>query len=266
MAEYQCIRCGHHFARSYDLKRHYQRKKKCFLTWMSVDTDDIKLPEGLTPELEAWFQARWNKMEYQFWNRIETFIDRLQVQYLNEHKRSFVPLPLKHSIRRGFGEETIDHLTGDEVVEIIKSGSNLLVEVLRKVHYHKDAPENSNIYCQNWRTRSVLVWEMDEDWHRVPFLDWWSSWVEQVEEWVMRWMGEHACLTDEEQDKIMSLFEDIKCALDWQDQTLENEDTMSRKSIIDARRRVQRIQQSVLHEICFQRRYFEQLAQVSTNS
>ena len=247
----QCLRCGHTFQRSYDLHRHYRRKRQCALKF-SVDLmGGVQMPAGITPEMEEWFIGLWNQMELKLWTKVEGFIDKLQGQvFLRRVSRHRPPELGVSEVRHGFGEEEIDFLTKEDMEEILTSKGEFLIQILRKVYFTDKTKVNANIYCPNWRSKTLYVWEQDQKWHRVSFDDWWSSWIEQVESWVGRWYREVPFIGADDYEVITRIFEDIRATLDWE------EDTEERRVESVQRKRVRRLQRSVIHEICFYRNYF----------
>lgn len=215
----RCIRCNRIFLRTHDLKRHYLRKNRCFM-WNQMSPEET--PPGWTPELESWFQNRWSNMESTFWTRVESLLDRFQQQYFQIHTK--INLPPFLSNRNGFGEETIVHLTDTDKNEILQSKG--LPLILRKVHFSPNEPRNANVYCSNWRSKVIYVWETDHEWHRVSFEDWWSSWIDQVDIWIQQW-------TTDSMHPLVQLIYDIK----------HNPTEIS----------IRKLQNSVLHELCFQK-------------
>lgn len=255
---FKCIRCSRIFNRSYDLKRHYRRKRQCLLSWGQLaDVPMDSLPVGWTKEMETWFRSRWDKMELNLWNRMEGLIDRMQDQYITMgHRRgmpsSYIP---NGKYRHGFGEEDLSFLNSDDIIEILRSGSNILVMILRKIYFSDKYISNANVYCPNWRAKVVYVWEQDQEWHQVSFDDWWLSWIDQVEIWVGRWYQEHGEDRMVDYAVISKIFENIRSVNDWE-QGVDDEEAIQNRNYGTMRRFVVRLQTSILHELCNHRGYY----------
>lgn len=245
-----CLRCGRTFSRSYDMKRHYNRKHNCPSMWyQAVESGEVKVPEGITSEMEEWFHGRWNQMELKLWSRVENFIDRLQQNYLGQNKRinGQISLPLDNR-RNGFGSESLQHLSSNDIEEILHSGKNILTTILKKVYFNEIIPENANVFCPNYTRKVLMVWEQDNSWHRVSFEDWWSSWITQVENWIERWTNDYGDNVDME--RIINMFDDIRYLLDWNPEDSSNEE---KKAYTNVKRRVNQIQRGVFLELSYQK-------------
>lgn len=183
----QCIRCRRDFRRPYDLKRHYNRKHPCQPIWSPRTGENTETEYVVPPDFEKWISSKLESLELSIMEKTEEMFSKYKEDYMRLHSRRNMP-PLWEE-RRGFGEEKITHIDEIKLSEIFNAKEwQILGNILKAVHFSRDQWQNANVFCPNWRIRILFVWETDNNWHRVTFEDWWSSWISLAKDWLTYWL------------------------------------------------------------------------------
>ena len=264
----QCIRCKRDFRRTYDLKRHYSRKKPCQAVWSQNTSGNAENEYTVPPGFDKWISDKLAEFKVKIMSETEEMFNKYKEDYIRMHTRRNLP-PLWEE-RRGFGEEKITHIDDITLSEIFNAKEwQILGNILRAVHFSRNQWQNANVFCPNWRIRILFVWETDNNWHRVTFEDWWSSWIALVKEWITYWM-DNDMLEDsarESAEKLITDLEFLEENADAMDLETDEENLTGRGQMIwsmaDAqnqmrkmqtlRRKFIKIKSSFLHELAFQK-------------
>lgn len=201
MVEYQCKRCGYTTVHKHALVRHLQRKKQCLPLISDVACIDILEEYTIQqPEKEVEitcaichksFNDRSNRNKHQrlcqfgkaneindLFNIIRSLQDK--VAYLETKEPSQTIINNDHSITNNvnivniqpFLNERLDHISHDDLNSYATNAEGGFVELIKKIYFSKDAPENKNIRYKS--TKQKIIETFDDD-----------DWVEHNADWVL---------------------------------------------------------------------------------
>lgn len=158
MVCYKCLRCGSSFSKKSDIKRHLNRKKQCFPTVMDIsaaeccriiDSKDKEEVQNLL--IEEIIRLKMEKPS------IET---NIQGDVVNNTVNFYINLQINSF------KDTDYSILKDYIYKCIEKNKNNvpnIEDMVKKVHFNKDKPENHNIYKPNARENKYLVFDKESN-------------------------------------------------------------------------------------------------------
>jgi uncharacterized C2H2 Zn-finger protein len=137
--EFECSYCGKNFTRKYNMIRHMEicviKKEK-----------DEKMEELMKTLIEMKEELKNNREEI---NKLKEVPKQIINNTQNNYNIKIV----------AYGKENIDRITEKEFKRILNRGMNSVPELVKKIHFDKNVPENHNVYISNLRDSYVLTYD-----------------------------------------------------------------------------------------------------------
>jgi peptide methionine sulfoxide reductase MsrA len=137
----ECKYCGKKFEKKYNMTRHIEICK------IKNDNEDEKMEELMKTliEMKDLLKARGKE------------IDKLKE---GSNFQQFINTQNNYNIKIvAYGKENIDRITVKDFKRILNRGMNSVPELVKKIHFDKNLPENHNVYISNLRDSYVLMYD-----------------------------------------------------------------------------------------------------------
>ena len=157
--EYMCIYCNNFFSKNSNLHRH---NRICKTKINEQENEKEEIFKKLLFEME---QIRQQNQELK--NEISEIknIKINRIKNINNTNNTNNTLDQSNNINNyniqlvAFGKEDYDKLTEKEYKIIINKGYKSVQEMVKSLHFHKNRPENHNIYISNIRDNYVMIYD-----------------------------------------------------------------------------------------------------------
>lgn len=178
IAKYECPRCGYSTPKKGNIRDHYKRKRPCKIVNKNVSLeyclnllDNIESKTDIVSELEEqvnFLKEQLVKQENEFKKQIETEKEEKQ-KLLDINKELSKKAGNNNTVNNitininAFKDTDYTHITNEIIkcLETEKGNVPMFEEMVKKLHFNKDFPENHNIYKPNVREDRILTFNGD---------------------------------------------------------------------------------------------------------
>lgn len=195
---YKCKRCGYETALKTNIKTHFNRKNLCELVHEDItyeeqlkmlNNDDLHIhkcsfctksytsKQGLKAHVNK-FHANEAPSRVDEMTQLKETIENLQKQIQDLQQthiqnnttvvnNTTINVVVEAPLRRNFGDENIEHITEEAVKKAILNLRKGAVELVHKVHYDPEVPENNNIAFKSAKSKQLYIVQ-DGTWKCAP--------------------------------------------------------------------------------------------------
>lgn len=182
---YMCPRCGYDTDRRCNLKTHFFRKKVCL-----PRLDDIPIESLRNDVLNTPHESKCDSQEQHVLEKLQSMQD--EINHLKKRLETTCIINNDHSVRNtntncnntinnqqhqhihihltDFGKENISHLTQDFFRECLTNGALGVLQMIEKVWFDEEHPENFNIRLSSLKNMLVQFYKHPE-WEICGFYD-----------------------------------------------------------------------------------------------
>lgn len=162
--EYNCKYCNKKFKHVQSMYRHikYNCNKnndedlKELVRLMNLQLDQQRR-QMIQKDKELEYQKQQNEKQQR---QIDKLMDKLQVPQITNNTTN-----IQNNIQLlSYKDTDLSHLTNKDYMNAIKKVSFCVKEMIEKIHFNPNKPENMNIYISNMKDKYIMVYE-DGNWN-----------------------------------------------------------------------------------------------------
>jgi hypothetical protein len=195
MVEYCCEKCGQIFVKSYNYNKHKNRKHPCNVS--KIQNGNIEIPKGIFVALKNKCEYcnkqlsnssnclkhmkickhRENIVLKELVDQIKIQNEKiLELQEQNKKSVNFTGSSINNSNNKinntqinntfkvlAFGKEDMSYLTDDKIKQIMSTGDECVINMIKEKHFNNEKPEHSNICVSNIRSELMMIFD-GKDW------------------------------------------------------------------------------------------------------
>lgn len=160
----KCVRCGKCFTKKSDLTRHLRRMNACKVTDMSDMSEFSNYQEEKRNKSAKMFSCEFCSKSFSYKQSLDKHIKnpnnscfvlkeiqplKREVNSLKENPQTVINNTVNNIININLvapGEESIDHITQAQVLELLKANNfdMVIYELMRLIYFNKEVPQNSH--------------------------------------------------------------------------------------------------------------------------
>jgi ElaB/YqjD/DUF883 family membrane-anchored ribosome-binding protein len=207
--EYSCKYCGKIYKHKQSVNNHI--KYNCEKNKDEDLKELVRLLNLQIQQKDDKIKTLSHQMEKQQ-KQIDKLVDKLQVTHITHNTTNNIQNNIKLLC---YKDTDISHLTEKDYIGALKKVTGCVKDMIEKIHFNPEKPENMNIYISNMKDKYIMVYE-DDNWNiknKVTEID---NLYETKEMLLEEWL-------DEEQHKYPELRQKFEKYLN----NKENDETMN---------------------------------------
>jgi len=164
---FECKYCNHNYKSSQSLSNH---KKLCINKLKSDEANNsmeelvkilnerLKMKDTIISEIKQNNKDKDKELNYKN-KQINELIKKAGIMNNDNSINNGI---INNIVINNYSNTDISHITEDDVRDSLKKWETCIPQLIEKIHYNPDKPENYNLYISNLNNKNIMLYENDK--------------------------------------------------------------------------------------------------------